>query len=919
MTSTRQTRWGPLSSLLILAPILLGIPWLTYRQHASLPEPLTDTINPVTKLPQISEARILGVSKHLSEDIGFRTPGTYEHALGDKWMYEQVEEFKKKCDEMIAESGRKLECEIWRQEGSGSHRFDMMGSRLYKNYVDLSNIVVRVSDGTAEGKQHAVLVNSHLDSTLPTPGAADDALAVGIMMECMRVLVETPGWSPRHAIVFLFNNAEESLQDGSHLFSTQHPVASTIRAVVNLEAAGTTGRELLFQATSEQMIEAYSHVPRPFGTVVANDVFSSGIIMSERVLLSCFSVRLFILFHHCSTDFRQFQQYLNVTGLDIAVVGNSYLYHMRKDLVENIQPGVAQNMGENTLALLQHLSSDPDVLPSLIGGYTKPTTVYYSLLGFFFLYSFSTAEVMHTVLLSACSALVSWVCMAPLPSGQKSRSKTNGNAVGSRIASTDGLSVKELLRGAAAAVLGFVGALGGANVVAVIMAKVLGKGMSWFSNEYSTMVLYGPPAVLGALVSQLILGPVQEVAVYASILLIQSTLAVSIQFLGVGSASLFFISSLSLFLALLFNPLFSGSTGKVSLVTYAIGSALPLITGTMAMLPTLEVFVPLTGRMGADVPADNLIATIVAAISSLAVPLFLPFVHRFGRSTLVRAIFLFGIASAIPLAIFAVREPFDEMHQKRLFVLRTENITTGEHHLHLSTSDGAPGFEALVHEIAREFGSGPEENEEALPEPIVMDHYNADWDPMFPFSLFLTPYKVPLTMDPGYISPWTAPETKFSITAEEDVVDLVGGTRSLKLRVYHPGLIWTVIAFDAHVLKWNLDDNPPDEYTRHHVKEASFYGKDSWSLDLVIKLPEGSGSESDPGILVNFIGLQEQGMWPGKKSLLEQGQERGQKALDKNIGSTLMMFRNLDAWIEERTGGKVDAMLLGCVAGVERV
>jgi len=155
-------------------------------------------------------------------------------------------------------------------------------------------------------------------------------------------------------------------------------------------------------------------------------------------------------------------------------------------------------MGENTLALLQHLSSDPDVLPSLIGGYTKPTTVYYSLLGFFFLYSFSTAEVMHTVLLSVCSALVSWVCMAPLPSGQKTRSKANGNAVGSKIASTDGLSVKELLRGAAAAVLGFVGALGGANVVAVIMAKVLGKGMSWFSNEYSTMVLYGPPAVLGA-------------------------------------------------------------------------------------------------------------------------------------------------------------------------------------------------------------------------------------------------------------------------------------------------------------------------------------------------------------------------------------------------------------------------------------
>ena len=55
----------------------------------------------------------------------------------------------------------------------------------------------------------------------------------------------------------------------------------SVRAVINLEAAGTTGREILFQATSEQMIEAYSHVPRPFGTVFANDIFSSGIILSE--------------------------------------------------------------------------------------------------------------------------------------------------------------------------------------------------------------------------------------------------------------------------------------------------------------------------------------------------------------------------------------------------------------------------------------------------------------------------------------------------------------------------------------------------------------------------------------------------------------------------------------------------------------
>ncbi|PCH37348.1 hypothetical protein WOLCODRAFT_83912, partial [Wolfiporia cocos MD-104 SS10] len=60
---------------------------------------------------------------------------------------------------------------------------------------------------------------------------------------------------------------------------------------------GATGQELLFQSTSEQIIRAYSHAPRPYGTIVAN-VFSSGVMLSN-------------------TDFRQFEQSLNVTGLDV--------------------------------------------------------------------------------------------------------------------------------------------------------------------------------------------------------------------------------------------------------------------------------------------------------------------------------------------------------------------------------------------------------------------------------------------------------------------------------------------------------------------------------------------------------------------------------------------------------------------------
>ncbi|KAG1758098.1 hypothetical protein EDD22DRAFT_1000351 [Suillus occidentalis] len=84
-----------------------------------------------------------------------------------------------------------------------------------------------MSDGMDQGKADAVLINSHLDSIHSSPGAADGALAVGVMIECLRVLANTPGWEPKHAVIFSFNNAEESLLDGSRLFSTQHPIAST--------------------------------------------------------------------------------------------------------------------------------------------------------------------------------------------------------------------------------------------------------------------------------------------------------------------------------------------------------------------------------------------------------------------------------------------------------------------------------------------------------------------------------------------------------------------------------------------------------------------------------------------------------------------------------------------------------------------
>jgi len=109
------------------------------------------------------------------------------------------------------------------------------------------------------------------------------------------------------------------------------------------------------------------------------------------------------------------------------------------------------------------------------------------------------------------------------------------------------------------------------------------------------------------------------------------------------------------------------------------------------------------------------------------------------------------------------------------------------------------------------------------------------------------------------------------------------------------------------VLKWSLDDNPPDEYARHRIKEGSFYGHDTYSFDMVVKVPppvEGGDHNDAAGIRVNFVGLQERGVWPAKKAVKAYG------------GVAMELFEELDGWLDEKTEGKVDALLMGCVGGV---
>jgi hypothetical protein len=149
--------------------------------------------------------------------------------------------------------------------------------------------------------------------------------------------------------------------------------------------------------------------------------------------------------------------------------------------------------------------------------------------------------------------------------------------------------------------------------------------------------------------------------------------------------------------------------------------------------------------------------------------------------------------------------------------------------------------------------------------------------------------------------------------------------------VTKPGLIWSVMAFDADILEWDLPNvlPPTGGRQRHHVKEVGRAGVDSWSLTMLLRLsPEelaaarARGQDRRPythlvtsakgapstqprdasRLWIDFSALDAQGMWPSSRHLASSR-------------ASLGMFEKMDAFLLDQHP-EVDSMLLSVVAGV---
>lgn len=94
-----------------------------------------------------------------------------------------------------------------------------------------------------------------------------------------------------------------------------------------------------------------------------------------------------------------------------------------------------------------------------------------------------------------------------------------------------------------------------------------------------------------------------------------------------------------------------------------------------------------------------------------------------------------------------------------------------------------------------------------------------DWDIIYPVSQFLLSYKVPLPAPSADVK--TPFGDTFKVTLSQSSLNPIKRQRSLKLRVQHPGIIWSVIGFSGDVVEWSLPEQPERGNIRHHVKVST--------------------------------------------------------------------------------------------------
>ena len=192
--------------------------------------------------------------------------------------------------------------------------------------------VIATKPGTAS--TGTVLLTAHYDTVAGSPGAGDDGIGVGVLLEAARAL-STVGTS-RNTVMILLTDAEEVGLLGAEAFVRERAKELGTTVVLNHEARGAGGGPMTFRMSSPngELIEVLAGAPGVFADSSSEATFEA--LPND-------------------SDFRPFEQG-GLYGYDTAIMADGAYYHSPLDDPAHLNAASLQQMGDTTLALTRELA-----------------------------------------------------------------------------------------------------------------------------------------------------------------------------------------------------------------------------------------------------------------------------------------------------------------------------------------------------------------------------------------------------------------------------------------------------------------------------------------------------------------------------------------------------------------------------------
>ncbi|KAH8270870.1 hypothetical protein KR018_008084, partial [Drosophila ironensis] len=490
-------------------------------------------------------------------------------------------------------------------------------------YQGLQNIIVKLTP-IGNTNENWILINTHTDSKPTSNSAADAGHMVTVAMEVIRVLTTVPK-KLGTTIIILFNGGEEITMRASHGFMTQHRWAPYCKVLINLDSAGSGGKELLFQAGPKDYPVALAYkqlAEHPFATVVAEEIYSTNIVPSDTdvsVILGVFA---------------------KMRAYDFGLCVNGFVYHTRYDRVDIIPMASLQNTGENVLSLTIGLSQ-MDVSEST----DTDSAVFFDFLGLFMItYPTATGTTLNYAAAVVVVVLI-YISLLRI-------------AAVAKITSDQVISVFVLIL--VVQVVAFVLGLALPIVVAYLFDEY-GLTLSYFSTPALSLGLYVLPSLVGLVLPSYIYLKLQKIENISYVQQLQMLLhgqgvvlaliCVALNYYGLRTTYVFAWSLIFYAIPVALNLLTTlHDRGWSWSVVVSVFQVVPFMYSSYLFYTLVVILTPMMGRFGQSTNPDLIISALAALGTILSMGFVILLINMSRRSGIIIVIMLALSAATIYVA-----------------------------------------------------------------------------------------------------------------------------------------------------------------------------------------------------------------------------------------------------------------------------